>query len=212
MKLLNRFLTGALLFAACSLSAIVNAEEFTIENWKSRVEAGGNMDHYGRLYLEFLLEENPVSGGQYGIHGIEGDPSWYDRRLPDASHAAAVEVMVARKFFLEKLAAIDAKKLGRPDQIDLHILKNQVALDLLQVTHLGTLTNPLSYVDDSAVENTLKALDLIQTRASLLQAESLLQGDRYVLMRDAYLQRREFLINDGEQEDDFGGDLDEYDF
>ena len=73
-------------------------------------------------------------------------------------------------------------------------------------------TNPLSYVDDSAVENTLKALDLIQTRASLLQAESLLQGDRYVLMRDAYLQRREFLINDGEQEDDFGGDLDEYDF
>lgn len=146
MKLLNRLLPGALLFAACSLSAIVNAEEFTIENWKSRVEAGGNMDHYGRLYLEFLLEENPVRGGQYGIHGIEGAPSWYDRRLPDASHAAAAEVMVARKFFLEKLDAIDAKKLGRPDQIDLHILKNQVALDQLQVTHLGTLTNPLSYV------------------------------------------------------------------
>ncbi|WP_299595955.1 MlaA family lipoprotein [uncultured Microbulbifer sp.] len=73
-------------------------------------------------------------------------------------------------------------------------------------------TNPLTYLDDNAVENTLKTLDLIQLRASLLQAESLLQGDRYVLMRDAYLQRREFLINDGEQEDDFGGDLDEYDF
>jgi len=73
-------------------------------------------------------------------------------------------------------------------------------------------TNPLSYLDDNAVENTLKAVDLIQVRASLLQAEALLQGDRYVLMRDAYLQRREFLINDGEQEDDFGGDLDEYDF
>jgi uncharacterized protein (DUF885 family) len=146
MKLLNRFLTGALLFAAFSLSTIVNAEQFTIENWKSRVEAGGNMDHYGRLYLEFLLEENPVSGGQYGIHGIEGDPSWYDRRLPDASQAAAAEAMAARTFFLEKLDAIDAKKLSRPDQIDLHILKNQVALDQLQVTHLGTLTNPLNYV------------------------------------------------------------------
>ncbi|WP_239692429.1 VacJ family lipoprotein [Microbulbifer mangrovi] len=73
-------------------------------------------------------------------------------------------------------------------------------------------TNPLTYVDDNAVENTLKVVDLLQTRASLLQAESLLQGDRYVLMRDAYLQRREFLINDGEQEDDFGGDLDDYDF
>ena len=73
-------------------------------------------------------------------------------------------------------------------------------------------TNPLSYVDDNAVEYTFKTVDLLQTRASYLQAEALLQGDRYVLMRDAYLQRREFLINDGEQEDDFGGDLDEYDF
>ncbi|WP_236250444.1 VacJ family lipoprotein [Microbulbifer sp. ALW1] len=74
-------------------------------------------------------------------------------------------------------------------------------------------TNPLTYVDENSVEYTLKMVDVIQTRASLLQAEALVQqGDRYVLMRDAYLQRREFLINDGEQEDDFGGDLDEYDF
>lgn len=146
MKFLNRLLTVSLLFAGCCLSGTVNAGEFTIENWKSRVEAGGNMDHYGRLYLEFLLEENPVSGGQYGIHGIEGAPSWFDRRLPAASHDAAAEVMAARKFFLEKLEAIDADTLSRPDQIDLHILKNQVALDQLQVTHLGTLTNPLNYV------------------------------------------------------------------
>ena len=76
-------------------------------------------------------------------------------------------------------------------------------------------TNPLTYyVDPNSLEYTIKTVDVIQTRAGLLQAESLLQGDRdrYVLMRDAYLQRREFLINDGEQEDDFGGDLDEYDF
>lgn len=73
-------------------------------------------------------------------------------------------------------------------------------------------TNPITYVDENSVEYTVKMVDVIQTRASLLQAESLLQGDRYVLLRDAYLQRREFLINDGEQEDDFGGDLDEYDF
>ncbi|WP_231758158.1 MlaA family lipoprotein [Microbulbifer elongatus] len=76
-------------------------------------------------------------------------------------------------------------------------------------------TNPLTYyVDPNSLEYTIKMVDVIQSRASLLQAESLLQGDRdrYVLMRDAYLQRREFLINDGEQEDDFGGDLDEYDF
>lgn len=73
-------------------------------------------------------------------------------------------------------------------------------------------TNPLTYIDDESVEYTLKVVNIVQTRASLLQAEALLKGDRYVLMRDAYLQRRDFLINDGETEDDFGGDMDEYDF
>ncbi|WP_295802355.1 VacJ family lipoprotein [uncultured Microbulbifer sp.] len=73
-------------------------------------------------------------------------------------------------------------------------------------------TNPITYVNDGDVEAALKFLDVVQTRASLLQAEALLKGDRYVLMRDAYLQRREYLINDGATEDDFGGDMDEYDF
>ena len=72
-------------------------------------------------------------------------------------------------------------------------------------------TNPITYINDGNTEAALKFLDLVQTRASFLKAEALLQGDRYVLMRDAYLQRREFLINDGATEDDFGGDMDEYD-
>jgi uncharacterized protein (DUF885 family) len=126
MKFLHRFLTLALLMAGVSTAAVVHAGEFTIENWKARVEAGGKMDHYGRLYLEFLLEENPVSGGQFGIHGIDGAPSWYDRRLPDVSRDSAAAAMAARKFFLEKLDAIDADKLSRPDQIDLHILKTRL--------------------------------------------------------------------------------------
>jgi uncharacterized protein (DUF885 family) len=146
MKVLNRMITLALLMAGLSLATTVNAGGFTLEDWKTRVEAGGSLDHYGRLYLEFLLEENPVSGGQYGIHGTEGDPSAYDRRLPDVSHDAAARNMAARTFFLEKLEAIDAGALSRPDQIDLHILKNQVALDQLQVTRLGALTSPLGYV------------------------------------------------------------------
>jgi uncharacterized protein (DUF885 family) len=120
--------------------------DFSVDDWKARVEAGGGIDHYGRLYLEFLLEENPVSGGQFGIHGREGEPSWYDRRLPDVSHRAAAEYLSARQFFREKLDAADADALSRPDQIDLHILKNKVALDQLQVTRLGALTSPLNYV------------------------------------------------------------------
>lgn len=75
-------------------------------------------------------------------------------------------------------------------------------------------TNPLTHIDHDATRYSLKATDLIQTRAGLLRAESLLQGDRYLLLRDAYLQRRDYLIANGEQEDDFGGDIedDDYDF
>ncbi|MFA0812506.1 MlaA family lipoprotein [Microbulbifer epialgicus] len=61
-------------------------------------------------------------------------------------------------------------------------------------------TNPLTYVDHTPTRYALKATDIVQSRASLLKAESLLQGDRYVLLRDAYLQRRDFLIVDGEVE------------
>lgn len=43
---------------------------------------------------------------------------------------------------------------------------------------------------------------VIVKRAALIEAESLLVGDKYAVMRDAYLQRREFLINDGQLSDD----------
>ena len=67
-------------------------------------------------------------------------------------------------------------------------------------------TDPMYYIDHDPTKYVFVFTDLVQTRASLLEAESLLKGDRYVLLRDAYLQRREFLINDGELEDDFGAE------
>ncbi len=72
--------------------------------------------------------------------------------------------------------------------------------------------DPLNYVDPQSVSLGLHATDIVQTRAELLDLEDLLEGDRYVLMRDVYLQRRDFLISDGKEEDDFGGDLDFDDF
>lgn len=146
MSASSRFFLLFLFLGAMAIARPSGAADFTVDDWMARVEAGGTMDRYGRLYLEFLLEENPVNGGQYGIHGTDGDPSAYDRRLPDVSREAAARNMEARKFFIEKLGAIAADGLARPDQIDLHILKNQVALDQLEVTRLGTLTNPLNYV------------------------------------------------------------------
>jgi phospholipid-binding lipoprotein MlaA len=40
-------------------------------------------------------------------------------------------------------------------------------------------------------------LSAVDTRASLLSAEKFLQGDRYTAVRNAYLSRREFQVNDG---------------
>ncbi|AOS95587.1 putative phospholipid-binding lipoprotein MlaA precursor [Microbulbifer aggregans] len=69
-------------------------------------------------------------------------------------------------------------------------------------------TDPIYYIDHNPTEYAFRFADLVQTRASFLRTESLLQGDRYVLLRDAYLQRREFLIKDGASstDDDFGAE------
>jgi phospholipid-binding lipoprotein MlaA len=40
-------------------------------------------------------------------------------------------------------------------------------------------------------------LNIVDKRAELLSAEGFVSGDSYVFVRNAYLQRREFLINDG---------------
>jgi len=57
------------------------------------------------------------------------------------------------------------------------------------------------------------ALKLINQRAELLDLEDQIIGDRYSFIRDVYLQRREFLVQDGKveqdafsAEDDFGDD------
>jgi phospholipid-binding lipoprotein MlaA len=66
-----------------------------------------------------------------------------------------------------------------------------------------TYTRPYRYLDHVPTRNTILATDIIDTRASLLSAEKLINGDRYVFLRNAYLQNREFKVKDGEVEDDF---------
>lgn len=69
--------------------------------------------------------------------------------------------------------------------------------------------DPIRYVDHVPTRNTAWGTELVDLRASLLSAEAVLSGDKYSFIRDVYLQRREFLIQDGNVEDDFGADLDE---
>jgi len=55
-----------------------------------------------------------------------------------------------------------------------------------------------------------RALQIVDRRADLIPAESFISGDSYVFVRNAFLQRREFLINDGKVVNDpFASDDDE---
>jgi phospholipid-binding lipoprotein MlaA len=68
---------------------------------------------------------------------------------------------------------------------------------------MGGFAHPLGYIDDVATRNSLIALLAVDERAKLLDTESLITGDRYLFIRDAYNQHREFLIKDGKVEDTF---------
>jgi phospholipid-binding lipoprotein MlaA len=63
-------------------------------------------------------------------------------------------------------------------------------------------TNPIILVTPLHDRYAIYAIDVIDTRADLLSAEALITGDRYMFIRDAYLQRREYLVADGMLEDD----------
>jgi len=69
------------------------------------------------------------------------------------------------------------------------------------------LLDPTNYIDKDGVRYSLTALELAHSRAEMLELEEQIAGDRYLFIRDIYLQRREHLIKDGEVEDEFGAGL-----
>lgn len=64
--------------------------------------------------------------------------------------------------------------------------------------------------DNTAKDAGLFLTENIDKRADLIASEGLITGDRYVFIRSLYLQRREYLVNDGVTNDDFG-DFDDFD-
>lgn len=62
--------------------------------------------------------------------------------------------------------------------------------------------NPVTYLPNMTVRRSLLVLGTVQLRERYLDAEEFIHGDRYTFIRDAYLQRRTFLIHDGRLEDD----------
>lgn len=70
-------------------------------------------------------------------------------------------------------------------------------------TIFDTYTSIPAYIDNVPVRNSLWGLELIDGRARLLKADELITGDRYIFIRDAYMQARETFVNDGEVQDTF---------
>lgn len=62
--------------------------------------------------------------------------------------------------------------------------------------------HPTQLIEDENIRYAYFVGWAIQARASLLETEELLSGDRYLFIRDAFLQRRQFLVDDGRIEED----------
>ncbi|MBD3895883.1 VacJ family lipoprotein [Halomonas sp. ML-15] len=77
---------------------------------------------------------------------------------------------------------------------------------------------PVNHIDDVALRNSLRVVQVVDTRAGLLDLEDLISGDRYSFIRDSYLQQRRYEVSDGElgddpfASDDFDFDFDDDDF
>lgn len=78
---------------------------------------------------------------------------------------------------------------------------------------LNFLADPLFWYENTSVRDKIYILRLIDVRERLFAAETLLKGsqDKYLSIREAYLQNRLFLIYDGDPpvDDDFYDEFDE---
>ena len=64
-------------------------------------------------------------------------------------------------------------------------------------------------IDDVKTYYSSVYLEYLDIRADLIPVEGLISGDRYSFIRNLYLQRREFQINDGVVEDEFSDEFEE---
>lgn len=69
---------------------------------------------------------------------------------------------------------------------------------------LDTLLNPIQFIEDPSTRFGVFVLNETDSRSGILALDELITGDRYLFVRDAYIQRREFLVSDGMVADPFG--------
>lgn len=71
---------------------------------------------------------------------------------------------------------------------------------------VDTYTSIPAFLDDPEYAYLFWTVEAIDIRARLLKADDLITGDRYIFIRNAYLERREFFLNGEQVEDSFGAD------
>lgn len=93
--------------------------------------------------------------------------------------------------------------IGSGPYLELPLLGGSSVRDALGLIP-ASYANPVFYLEDEIVSASATAVRAVDIRADLLKADELVTGDRYIFLRDSYLQQREALVRDGEVEDDFG--------
>jgi phospholipid-binding lipoprotein MlaA len=65
-------------------------------------------------------------------------------------------------------------------------------------------TYPVNYLEDDSTRLLIRGVDFIDLRADLLDLDAQLERsyDRYAFIRNAWIQRREFTVRDGDVEDE----------
>jgi len=146
VKLLQSRVAAAAIAVSLLLQASAANADVDIEAWTESIQAESDINALAWLYLNLSIRINPPTGGALGIHGTPENPHAFDDHLDDVSPSGWDASYRGNLAFLNRLNAIDDSELSRADQIDLHILKNDVETSLLQSTQLGEMTNPLTYV------------------------------------------------------------------
>jgi phospholipid-binding lipoprotein MlaA len=64
-------------------------------------------------------------------------------------------------------------------------------------------THPVNYLEDDSTRYLIRAVDVLDLRTGLLDLDAQLEKsyDRYAFVRSAWLQRREYMVTDGNIED-----------
>jgi len=65
-------------------------------------------------------------------------------------------------------------------------------------------TYPVNYLEDDSTRLLIRGVDFIDLRADLIDLDAQLERsyDRYAFIRNAWIQRREFTVRDGDVEDE----------